>query len=98
MNPNPDELLSLEGAMRAPDAIMEPGMAEAVGQYIRAGGKPEDVIESLTTSYEGRQGRTRRLGAGCRRQLGEGFLLAWSMGVRGAARRGCLAKRRLTPA
>lgn len=49
----PEELLSLEGAMRAPDAIMEPGMAEVVGQYIRAGGKPEEVVESLTTSYEG---------------------------------------------
>jgi hypothetical protein len=48
-----EELLSLEGAMRAPDAIMEPGMAEVVGRYIRAGGKPEEVIESLTTSYEG---------------------------------------------
>lgn len=50
---NPDELLALEGQMRAPDAIMEPGMAEVVGKYIRAGGKPEEVIESLTTSYEG---------------------------------------------
>ncbi|KAI8463314.1 MAG: TH1 protein [Monoraphidium minutum] len=50
---DPGELLALEAAMRAPDAIMEPGMAETVGQYIRAGGKPEDVIESLTTSYEG---------------------------------------------
>jgi len=39
--------------MRAADAIMEPQMAEVVGQYIRAGGKPEEVIESLTTSYEG---------------------------------------------
>lgn len=50
---NPDELLAMEGQMRAPDAIMEPGMAEVVGQYIQAGGKPEEVIESLTTSYEG---------------------------------------------
>jgi hypothetical protein len=59
---DPDELLSLEGAMRAPDAIMEPGMADAVGRYIRAGGKPEEVIESLTTSYEGRGGGARRVG------------------------------------
>jgi hypothetical protein len=50
---NSDELLALEGRMRAPDAIMETGMAEEVGRYIRAGGKPEEVIESLTTSYEG---------------------------------------------
>jgi hypothetical protein len=50
---DPEELLALEARMRAPDAIMEPGIGEAVGQYIRAGGKPEEVIESLNTSYEG---------------------------------------------
>jgi len=48
MNPG-DDLLPLEARMRAPDAIMEPGMADAVASYIRAGGKPEDVIESLTS-------------------------------------------------
>ncbi|GBF95080.1 hypothetical protein Rsub_07581 [Raphidocelis subcapitata] len=47
------ELLALEGAMRAPDAVMEPGAADVVARYMRAGGKPEDVIESLTSSYEG---------------------------------------------
>lgn len=48
-----DELLALEAQMRAPDAVMEPGMADVVGAYMRAGGKPEDVIESLTAGYEG---------------------------------------------
>jgi hypothetical protein len=52
MNPG-DDLLPLEARMRAPDAIMEPGMADAVASYIRAGGKPEDVIESLTSGYDG---------------------------------------------
>lgn len=48
-----NDLLQLEARMRAPDAIMEPGIGEAVGAYMRAGGKPEDVIENLTTGYEG---------------------------------------------
>ena len=48
-----DTLLLLEGRMRAADAIMEPFIADAVGQYIRAKGKPEDVIENLINGYEG---------------------------------------------
>lgn len=39
--------------MRAPDAVMEPGMADVVARYMRAGGKPADVIESLMAGYEG---------------------------------------------
>jgi hypothetical protein len=71
------ELLTLEGAMRAPDAVMEPAAADVVARYIRAGGKPEDVIESLTSSYEGR-----------RRTLGQGWTAPNSRwAARGAA--GC---------
>ena len=51
-----DELLALEAQMRAPDAVMEPGMADVVARYMRAGGKPADVIESLMAGYEGAPG------------------------------------------
>lgn len=50
---SPPDLNRMEGDMRAPDAIMEPGMGELVMRYLSAQGKPEDVVETLTSGYEG---------------------------------------------
>jgi len=43
----------LEGELRAPDAIMEPGVLDAVAAYLEAGGQPAQVVESLSDGYIG---------------------------------------------
>lgn len=46
----------LEAELRAPDAIMEPGVLDAVAAYLEAGGQPADVVESLSDGYVGERG------------------------------------------
>ncbi|GAX82209.1 hypothetical protein CEUSTIGMA_g9637.t1 [Chlamydomonas eustigma] len=46
-------LSSCEELLRRPDFILEPRCWDTILKYIKAGGKPEQLIESLTDSYVG---------------------------------------------
>lgn len=51
--------LKAEAQLRAPDAIMEPGIGEVVNRYLHvAKGKPEDVIDMLSDGYTGARARS----------------------------------------
>lgn len=51
--PSQKRLRVLEDQLRAPDAIMEPGVLDAVAAYLDAGGQPAQVVESLSDGYVG---------------------------------------------
>jgi hypothetical protein len=46
-------LAELEAQLRAPDSILEPGVLDLLKEYLRAGGKPQAVIEDLSENYCG---------------------------------------------
>ena len=49
-----DHVLSrFEALLRRPDYILEPGCWATILDYIKAGGKPEQLVESLSDSYVG---------------------------------------------
>lgn len=46
-------LSRFEEVLRRPDYILEPGCWATIVEYIKAGGKPEQLVESLSDSYVG---------------------------------------------
>ncbi|KAG2489646.1 hypothetical protein HYH03_011925 [Edaphochlamys debaryana] len=48
-----EELSRLEELLRRPDFVLEPNVKDSVRQYIKAGGKPEVILESLSEGYVG---------------------------------------------
>ncbi|GLI58953.1 hypothetical protein VaNZ11_000670 [Volvox africanus] len=48
-----EELSRLEELLRRPDYVLEPAVKDNVRQYIKSGGKPEVILESLTEGYVG---------------------------------------------
>jgi hypothetical protein len=50
------KLNELEAALRAPDAVMEPGVMDRLREYVMANGHPQAAVEYLTESYVGEWG------------------------------------------
>ncbi|KAG2448240.1 hypothetical protein HYH02_006825 [Chlamydomonas schloesseri] len=48
-----EELSRLEELLRRPDFVLEPNVKDVVRQYIKAQGKPEVILESLSEGYVG---------------------------------------------
>ena len=49
-------LSGYEELLRRPDFILEPRCWSTIVDYIKAGGKPEQLVESLSDSYVGKWG------------------------------------------
>ena len=48
-------LSGYEELLRRPDFILEPSCWGTIVEYIKAGGKPEQLVESLSDSYVGKR-------------------------------------------
>lgn len=50
---DPHVLSSYEELLRRPDFILEPKCWDTIVKYIKAGGKPDQLVECLSDSYVG---------------------------------------------